>query len=594
MKWNNKKRYSTSLYLNSLQQHHCFYMYKILLLFLLLAFCDKGNHSIDYQNFKFEKIERDNAQWFSVSNNATILRDTTDFIEGKSSLSVVRKNYLKPFESYIFQTLNLPTQPKNVELSIYSKSLKIEKSWLKLICLDFDENIKRRDSINMITDGKWKMFSIKIQTTGVRRIYIEISAKSGLNSKTKDNILATKFSVDNLQIKLDKKDFDLYKDNLHNETSQIEKNRIFPVNTLDSFKKLNDFDNHLIFAFGESVHGSKEIHELTLNAIMGLIKNNNCKLVLMEFPFEVGLRLNQFVEGKTAENIENLLFLNNIDIPSFSYFFNWLRDFNRTSKKKVTIMGIDENKLTDPEDNLFAFLKKINPSNSSIEKIIMNIKRRNFEKAIQITEENFSDIKLKECIKNAIMLRAGKLKPVPSLIEGDREYTQYKNVNFCIETFIHGDEKTAIFAHLGHVNKKNSFGSRFSTPSLGNYLYKKYLENYFVIAILLGNGTITSFDQNGYGFKFHLISPIKGSLEDMFMKFKENIFYYNISKIESQNFGRFIGATYSINQFYPYSHIGRFDGIFFIKNSTSTRLPESWPKSSVDLKNYLLKLGIEN
>lgn len=565
-----------------------------LLVIIALFFCTKSSGQIKKYDFSFENRDQKQFKWLKSSNNSIIGIDTTDYIDGKSSLCFLGRKFFKSYDSYVFQTINLPIRSKNIELSIYTKSIIVDNAYLKLFCLDSDDNLLSKDSVKIISEGSWKKFTLKTENIRTQKIYIEISAKTK-DTLIQDINIRQKFLADNISLQLDGCSIESLvspSSNFTDDEIRNIKDSYSLNNNIVGLSMLNDFQSHSILAFGETVHGSKEIQEFTFDAIIQLIKNNNCKLVIFEVPFELSLRLNDFVGGNTQENIENLMLMSNMDMLTFKNFLNWVRQYNKQSSEKVTIAGLDENEIWQPEDNLVAFLKNIETTNNVVvDEILQNLESKNYEKAIQIVQSkmpNYYDQKIRKCIIHAINIRMNMLKPIPTLIEGDREYVQFQNAKFAIETFTKESEKTAIMAHLAHVNKKNNMGNRYYIRNLGSYISQAYLENYFVTAILIGNGTITSFDQNGYGNNFALITPPKESLEDLCMATDKNIFYKNLSSIKSKSLGRFIGSTYMCNQFYPFSHVGRFDGLVFIRNSSGNRLPESWPKTKEEITKYML------
>ncbi len=549
-----------------------------------------------YFDLSFENKDSKLSKWFLVNDNAVTGVETLDHIDGSGSLCFLSDPACNPFSTSAFQTIQLPVTTQNIELSIYAKSVFIDDFWLRLLCLDGDENLIRRDSINIASPDSWRKFTLATKAAGTQRIYIEIGASTKAPSVSGKKVFSKAY-VDHITLKLDGQNIESIVSPIRGydteEITKIKKNYPLSPNRIESLSWHEDFQEHTILGFGETVHGSHEIQKFTFEAIKQLIKNSNCKLVIFEVPFELGLRLNAYVEGKEQKNVENLMFLANMDIPALTDFLNWLRQYNQQATKKVVIAGVDDNEVWQPEDNLVQFIKSALLMNTNVGiEIVQCLDSGNYKKAIEVTESNtslFRDQNIQKCIIHAIKARAAQQKPAKGFDKENRECTQFRNIQFDISTFTSKPEKTAIMAHLDHLNKINNLGNRYCARNLGSYLAQEYAEKYFVTAMLVGAGTITSFDKNGYSSKFSLLDAPGGSLEGLCLEVNESAFYKNMKTIRALNFGRIIGATYSYNQFLPYSHVGRFDGLVFIRNSTGNHLPESWPKTIEEIREYVKK-----
>jgi len=560
-----------------------FCIYILMLLVYNTLSCDK-------YDFSFENKNATTAKWLKVEKNGIVGGDTIDFIEGKSSLCFIRPYSFLPFYTVAFQTIVLPNPAKNIEITIQSKNQNKLECFLKAICLDLDENIICTDSISLSANAQWGKSTLKLATTGTQRLYIEISAASNfISGKIPDKDSLQKFNIDNLFILIDNKDLKSFKTTAFKPCMQ--KTESLNVSPLNKMINTDDFKNHSIIAFGESVHGSMEMQKLTLDAIIDQIKYNNCKLVLMEFPFETGLRINKIIQGKSNELIEDLLLFNNLDFPSFNYFIQWLTNYNKSAEKKVMIVGLDENKTALQIDNLKLFLLELFKDEFIVNEMMRHIYQKNLSAALKDLELNCAvnhiEPNTQIVLIHAFKTRINQFKAVSDLIEGNRDYLFFRNAEFAINNFIVGNEKTAIFTHLGHVNKTNNTTNRFMTRNFGNYMFEKYKNQYFVIGILVGEGNITSFDKNGFDQNFELNEPPHESIEYLLMKLDETEFYINGTNLPPCLKTRIIGALYYENQFYSFAPKERIDGTIFIKRSSENRLPENWPKTMKEIKQYL-------
>jgi erythromycin esterase-like protein len=399
-----------------------------------------------------------------------------------------------------------------------------------------------------------------------------------------------KLWVDNLQLKINNKSLNSYPPQNNKIATQEIKNKIL-INpeTFKGLEKIEDFTTHRIIALGESVHGSDEIQQTSFQTIKYLIVHEQCKLLLLEIPFEIGLRINDYVLGKTSEDIETLMMFYNYNISNLSMLFNWIRKYNERTQNNIYISGIDMNFPWIRENHLLVYLKNQNIQNDSIKTVLNLIKDHEYKLAVNAIQLLSIEKNTQRCIIHALKYRMHKLDPAASLIEGNRDFIQFENARFAMETWLKKTDKAVIYAHLGHVNKKNSFSSRIYIPNFGNYMQKEYADDYFVIALLVGCGTISNTDSLGWNSELPLVSPPNGSIEDLCLRSGGNLFYKNLSKLNSLNSGRFIGYNYVFNQFYPYSHNGRFDAIIFIKNSHGYQYPQNWPRTKEEILEYFKK-----
>jgi hypothetical protein len=110
-------------------------------------------------------------------------------------------------------------------------------------------------------------------------------------------------------------------------------------------------------------------------------------------------------------------------------------------------------------------------------------------------------------------------------------------------------------------------------------MLNKFKDEYFTIALLVGNGTIS----NGINLKrksnFKLEIPKDESLEKLCDDNSDSNFYYRITKDLKTTTGRIVGGNFSTIQFFPSSAIKRFDSFIFIKNSHGYKIPKDWPRN---------------
>ncbi len=556
--------------------------------------CDGQNQSD--RIFSFENSRWTEQTWGTSTSGGVFKRDTIHFIDGRQSWLLTSEFNSGLFTSYVFQYFSLPIEAEEITLSIYSKSEIVNYAFLKLFCLDKEEKIVAKDSIRIISPRKWTQYSMSLKVPRSQKLYIEIHAKSK-DTVILDGRTSQKFWIDKLQLKLNGHNFNSYPESKfqfsQSQIDEISDHIALNRNRLSTLNKIGDFKKHRIVAFGESVHGSSEMQHFSFDAIQHAISNENCKLVLFELPFEMGLRLNDFVSCETTEDLGKMLKFFNYDQPRIKSLFEWIRNYNQNSQTKVKVYGIDINHFLLMENNLYEFLQHQKVHNEALDSTIELIKREKYGDALNFALNNPSGFSFHNRIKyydliRALRYRCGALFPKPDLIEGNREYIMYDNAKYAIESNLKELERAVIYIHLGHANKINSPSTRFYIPCFGNYMNRQYREDYFVTALLAGEGTITNTDSIGYNSANLLRFPILGSLERLCLKTADNIFYKNLHNLQTIYSVRDIGLNTRGSQFSPYNHTGRFDAIVFFRHSNSYLIPKNWPKTNSSISKYII------
>jgi erythromycin esterase-like protein len=576
-------------------------MTRIIILFFVFVLSNLASTAKEdiKSNFSFEIHPTQQNFWKIMSEKGVIKFDRNCFIDGNSSWCLT--SYDNGFHTYVYDYIYVPIEGKKIELSIYSKSNILNNVWLKLYCLDIDENILRKDSVSLVNQGDWKKFFIQSGAPGTKRLNIEIEAQSDSNSKKQQQLY-----IDNLSLEINGIDFQ----NIPEAQRNIDVKSIETISEgisdsliIQSIPLIKYFQKPRIIALGESVHGSDNIQCFAFETIKNLIERENCKLVLLELNFELGMWLNEYVLGQTSEeNIKKRMVLYNFNYFRFIDFLHWIRNYNLNKKEKVVIVGFDQSLIYDiilGFDHLLDLIKNQNMEFDSIKPFFDSYANHDYEKAKNFIRGNHFFCELDEFKRNsfirALELRQKKFEPVPSLIEGDREYIQFSNAQFAINSILKDSSKAVIYAHLGHVNKTNVFTGRIYISSFGNYLHQYYKEDYFVAALLVGYGTIFNSDSNGWMGLLPLAPPVLGSIEKLCDNWNSPFLFKRASELESVCCGRDLGLKYSKDQYYPYSHKNRFDGVIYMKYSRgNTTCPNDWPKTMEETLEYINKQRVLN
>ncbi len=355
----------------------------------------------------------------------------------------------------------------------------------------------------------------------------------------------------------------------------------------------------LIIGLGESTHGSNTIQELVFEIIKYQISHNNCKLVLIEFPLEETLFINDYVQGAIGLSIKDLV-LKGVNEAHFSVpllnFLEWLRSYNQIQLRKVQFLGTDisrtsiwpisylrnyvilQKKYCTKPSIIYQLLNNLNgraeidkplkPYISSCLLKIRNayeyIKKYKFELGSQL---GIDKVKLLEHILKRYTLE-GFLYNL-TLKDQMRDSLMAENVELLRKMYIRGNETTIIYSHLMHTNKKYGHPiNRLNSPSMGSFLKAKYKDNYFVIGILVGEGQVYTCCSDKL-IEEHQ-SPPQGSLERLFLERNTLFGYFELRNNFNEKLirARPSGCRYNRSVFYKFSPNELMDAILFIKKSS--------------------------
>jgi len=563
------------------------------LLFFILLYYTVSAQEDTNKNFSFE-IQPDQQNFWKYRMNKGFIkcdRSCSSVVDGTNSWCLT--SFEDWFHINIYNYIYIPAKGKKIELSIYSKSTSIANAWLKLYCLDDDENIIRRDSVSIIGSSNWKQFTIHSTTSGINRLYIEIEARS-----TNDPMKEKKLLIDNMRLLINGSEY-------HTISKTADKVNANPVTTvfdmkvadstiIKSIPLIYDIQKPRIIALGESVHGSDNIQCCAFETIKHLIKNENCRLVLLEVNFELGMWLDEYVLGLTSEeNIKKRLFGTGYNYYRLIDLLNWIREYNKSIVNKVSFIGFDTVDVFSAIlgfDHLFDLLKNQDIEHDSLKSFYEGFQKHDFElvKNYIRTSSYFNKLEAhkREFFIHALELRQGKFYPNPSLMEGDREYIQFVNTQFAINLLLKSSEKAVIYSHLVHSNKVSNNLARIYIPNLGSYLNRHYKEDYFVIALLVGSGTI-SLGYSSERSSLPLELPVSGSIEKLCEDQNCLFLFKKTSELKSTYCGRYLGAFYFKDQYFTQNPKTRFDAVIFLKYSNGLTFPDDWPRTKEETKYYI-------
>jgi hypothetical protein len=492
---------------------------------------------------------------------------------GKKVLCNIPVNEFIPCDPCDFglsQMIPLNTKEKDiVEISIKNKVQFISSAYLKICCLNDNEDIIFKDSVE-ISNTKWKTNKISFKAGKTKLINIIIE---GLRKPDKRKQI---MFLDKMQININGNN--IY--DIKEKPTDIKKlNEQFIVKYPFPVAKILNQKTRII-GLGETVHGNEHIGNLTFELIKDLIENDSCKLVLLEVPFDLGLLLNQYVQ---SDNINSEILLKKINeiLQPFSYnndtiliFLNWLRNHNKNTLRKVYIGGLDDVLMFDYPILLSEIISTFpidcqEPLSYALQESYNKLSDRlainaSYYKS-KIGEDNYQLFSyLVNCYVNAYdMTFRGNAHL--SRIYVKRDKTMFNNILKMIDIYRLENEKIVLYAHYTHLNKK-FYSTDINYQNLGYYLNERFHHAYFSIALLTDE---TNNDMSDSGMNCFL--P-ENSIEKICTDASCPDFYYPTSKL-SPNILLMrshpnVETNVHFNSFRYVSLKSRVDGIFFINRNS--------------------------
>lgn len=335
-----------------------------------------------------------------------------------------------------------------------------------------------------------------------------------------------------------------------------------------------------IIALGETLHGSSTLNRSAFQLIEHQVKNNNCRLVLLELPSEQMLSFNRFIQGDETFCLDSLLTDNKHSLLSreqMSDLMLRLQKHNAGTKDKVWLLGMDyDNYTANSAMFLFDYLCTLNQTSycSAIDSLcaillkeepfveaadwLTGPQKEAFKKKIPKKEYDI----LLHCI-NTSLKRRGTEPP-----EFIRDEAMYENIKFFIDIICPEKERAIIYAHLKHTNPHNHLSTSIFSSSFGSWMKEEYPNDYFNIAMLVGSGTFTTYDWSFSKITMSLEKPYANTLEYALKDMQTEYFYMPVSEIPTRPvYLREIGNAGLKDQYciiYPYN---RMDAVIYIDQS---------------------------
>jgi hypothetical protein len=569
----------------------------------------------DRFNLEFDYSDSVNFVW-SLSSPKSPQIDSTELIDSKYPVYFEADKLYKGIPDDIniwylkielYQKFVIPPQVCNgkvFEISINNKCIGMDSLKLKISGVDKYGNIVKTESLDINNKAGWKLKSLKTHFDSIQYFTVSLLGTGILLPQDKEKTVP-KLYLDKISISIGGRDINQI-DEINNPASWrkeiLNPDNIYPISAqYSNIIKDIGLDKKKIIAIGETLHGSGSINEIAFLMAKNAIIYNNCKLILMELGLSSSLKLNLFLQGILPESeISNIWEEGrntHVSNPIFTNFLLWLREYNKTFDRKIFLLGLlDTYEFIESPlyDYIFPFFS--NENEDILLPLLNHLHKKELKEASNIVKTNTD--RLKHLLgKNGFFFFNHVLENLSEIEAGKKQfdydtydYYMWMNANTFISSYLQKNETAFIYAHYGHVKKKEGKHEDLNSLTMGNYLENEYRNDYSVIGITVGSGSITTRELASPEFvTTNLEIMDSGSFEGICMEQKDTCFYYPSNKLLHNIYIiRNIGnrGLYSNNKLYSLLEANA-DGFIFIRNSNSFN--DDYPYN----ENYLWNKGVK-
>jgi erythromycin esterase-like protein len=464
------------------------------------------------------------------------------------------------------QRVLLPeNQAQTGKITIESKGKNIEDLTLIIDGIDRCENIISSDTIIYSPDSILSSASKEISLSNAELLNFKIR----VTGKKKEDAYVI-FSK--LGIALGNRDIDTFTPRkLSPPTAKPKYLEIDTANYNNAFHKIEDIKTAKIIALGEPVHNNDEIQNFFCQFAVNQVKNNNCKLILIEKSLEQTFVYNRYIYDADFEFDKS-----SISNKPLAILLDTLREYNsdKAEKDKVSLFGMDYNYDSRSAKDISDYLALLNK----------RFKLRELDELANLLVEKTAIDAI-----NYITANKNKLETVFLSGEADkiihilhlsdamgnnygkrfekRDSVMFVNAKLLINTLSDSLSQTLLYGHAAHINTVSTFPA-VPCRSVGNYMKHCFGDKYLPLAILIGHGQASARDVEFNFVSSALSAPDSQSIEYALDQQNTDCLYLPMTEEWNQIvFSRFKGSGHFLQEFFPMNMYQRYKGVFYIKGN---------------------------
>lgn len=480
-----------------------------------------------------------------------------------------------------------------IEAAFMGKNEGFDKMQLTFTGYNAQGKLVSVDTLHITETEDWSKFTTTISVKDISYLHLLLTMQG--NRKNVTYVAG----LDKIQLTVNGKSLTDYPQrNLYQEfvpdTSEMVK---LTFDDLSSYQQIPPLLTQKVVAIGEALHGSETLSDVVIQLMKSRILYNNCKLVLLEIPFERMLSVNRFVQGDTRFTLDTIAESFGMVLSSRKLldFFVWVKEYNRTAKRKVFVLGLDT-MATD----LFAYQTDMTGYFYHINKDAMNDSIKQFL-SLHFFNPRKAMREVFPLIKNNADFKknhdASELKIIEhcwadwlTRVSGEenhyvhRDSLMYSNIKHMISLLCDSSETVTLYSHVEHACRdKTHTISHFPARSYGALLKEDLGRDYYALGLFVRQGVVLhlphsdkkkSYEPKNLEFvKDTLRVPGDNYLESLLSKFGHPYFYVPASVVSPAPLYVRIGPNNGqvTNILYPRDYL---DGIIYVEESEAMHIVE--------------------
>lgn len=453
--------------------------------------------------------------WLSVKGGCKLSVD-----EAGLQVAMPNKN-VKPTKFRLSRGIILPDEKiEAIEIKVLGHSIHAIPLTIKLVCMDKNERLINAKSIQGLASDTIHRLKIDNIAFAPHAITIAIEAET-------ENAEGMTYTIKGVELSLNGISMNHKNIKPVEQSQPLKQDNIIPFDKITNHLSLDKEKKIEIIGLGESTHGSKTIAEARNLVLKNLIQSNLCDLIATEFPFDIAMIFDGYVQDKfkdrgIVEEYSKVSF----DTETFMPLLDWIRDYNRSSIKKIHFVGIDRSGMGSPSYELLDLYSQILPKPDT-EIFYEKIAKKEFYDLISLTQKNE---KLKAILdEKEIAYLKYVTDELTAKIKHDKEgrdSLMFNRLEAARKIYTNRTGVTVLLTHSAHLQKIEYLSYDDLTRPLGNYISRQYKSRYKAVNFNFGSG---SYIQDSC---LSVFNSVIDTLDDI----PENSFEYAASQIPVEQF----------------------------------------------------------
>lgn len=280
--------------------------------------------------------------------------------------------------------------------------------------------------------------------------------------------------------------------------------------SVEDFQKLNFSDEIRVFGIGEANHGTREFQVLKLKLAEYLIQEKRLNTIILEFPYPMGLLIDDYVKGKNENGLKILTDQKDSEYKNtdFINFIDTIKKMNeaRDEVDKISFLGGDIFGKPTAIKLLRTYFEKVDPSQLGVFTKYQQFEADTYMSGFRQNKKVFDGLSKKvsvilkrnrdTCLKRSTLMEYNKATRLAESLKlkwnGNIRAISFAN-NVIRTLSENSDNKILVIAHNRHIGMLDK--------EVGGQLREKLNDKYFAIGTDYEEGTFSLWNLKGWSPK---------------------------------------------------------------------------------------------